>query len=188
VEYLASKFGDTDKFGDKAACEVSFSFQQHPEELVHQDESDGPGSGAPGTLDTLPCGSGLQSGTASRTGGQGGGCIPSNATPHSDNDAPEERAGECVLGGSREFVGFETAVSPDLPRRILEHALRYLPALAELEWGAPEPAFRPWTPDGQPRIGACEVPNLYLACGHEGDGITLAAATAERIAGMLVGA
>jgi D-hydroxyproline dehydrogenase subunit beta len=95
--------------------------------------------------------------------------------------------GECVLGGTREFVGFsqerpEEAEAADI---ILECGERYLPGLRLLDWTGRDIGFRPWTPRGQPYIGPSEVPGLYLACGHEGDGITLAAATAERIAGIL---
>jgi glycine/D-amino acid oxidase-like deaminating enzyme len=92
--------------------------------------------------------------------------------------------GACVLGGSREFVEFSAEGIEALREPILDCGTRYLPAVRELEWTM-DAGFRPWTPDGLPRIGACEVSGLYLACGHEGDGITLAAATAEQIAAAI---
>lgn len=95
--------------------------------------------------------------------------------------------GECVLGGSREFVGFSAEGAEALREPILECAARYLPAVRELPWEQVDAGFRPWTADGLPRIGRSEVPGLYLACGHEGDGIMLAAATAERIAAEMEG-
>jgi D-hydroxyproline dehydrogenase subunit beta len=93
--------------------------------------------------------------------------------------------GECVLGGSREFVEFSTERTDRVVERIRECGGRYLPVLRGAEWSRTEMGFRPWTPDGLPRTGACEVSGLYLASGHEGDGIMLAAATAERIAAAL---
>lgn len=95
--------------------------------------------------------------------------------------------GRCLLGGSRELCGFSTVVPEELRRRILDCAARYLPAVSERSWPPPQVGFRPWCRRGKPWIGPCGVPGLLLACGHEGDGITLAAATAERIAGHLTG-
>lgn len=89
--------------------------------------------------------------------------------------------GECLLGGSREFVEWDTGGVEPVAAAILECGTRYLPTLQDIRWGEPEVGYRPWMPCGLPYIGRCEVPGLYLACGHEGDGITLAAATAERV-------
>jgi glycine/D-amino acid oxidase-like deaminating enzyme len=90
--------------------------------------------------------------------------------------------GECVLGGSREFVGWdETGVEP-LREKILELGNAYLPDLRRLPWRATSVGYRPWTPSGQPYLGKCAVPGVLLACGFEGDGITLAAGAAEQIA------
>lgn len=99
----------------------------------------------------------------------------------------EEPVGECVLGGSRSFAEFSTDGIEPVAERIRECAACYLPALAEVEWSETTVGFRPWTPDGLPRIGPAQVPGLLLACGHEGDGITLAAATAERILQIVAG-
>ena len=96
--------------------------------------------------------------------------------------------GECILGGSREFAGFSTDGLEKVTVRMWECGSRYLPAVNEVTWESTSVGFRPWTPDGLPRIGPSQVPGLYLACGHEGDGVTLAAATAERLTAALVGA
>lgn len=95
--------------------------------------------------------------------------------------------GECVLGGTRDFTGFEVGeTSPDAAA-ILECGAEYLPSLPEVEWTQHDVGFRPWTPSGLPYLGATSVPGLFLASGHEGDGITLAAVTAERIAQAICG-
>jgi glycine/D-amino acid oxidase-like deaminating enzyme len=95
--------------------------------------------------------------------------------------------GECVLGGSREFTGFSTEGIEPVAEQIRAAGAASLPALREVEWTRRDVGFRPWTPSGAPSVGPSGVPGLYLACGHEGDGITLAAATAERIAALIAG-
>lgn len=95
--------------------------------------------------------------------------------------------GECVLGGTREFADFERGDPTAAATAILECGIGYLPALRDVEWTGQDVGFRPWTPSGHPYIGASSVPGLFLACGHEGDGITLAAVTAERIAQAICG-
>jgi len=93
--------------------------------------------------------------------------------------------GECVLGGTREFAGFEAAEPPEAAAAILECGARYLRGVRELDWSQHDTGFRPWTPTGLPYLGRSTVPGVYLACGHEGDGITLAADTAAQIAALI---
>jgi sarcosine oxidase subunit beta len=95
--------------------------------------------------------------------------------------------GECVLGGTREFADFDRGDPTAAAAAILECGIGYLPALRGVEWTEQDVGFRPWTPSGLPYVGASSVPGLFLACGHEGDGITLAAVTAERIAQAICG-
>lgn len=95
--------------------------------------------------------------------------------------------GECVLGGSREFAGFEAEEPPEAAAAIIACGARYLPGVAALQWARHDLGFRPWTSTGLPFVGKCAVPGVYLACGHEGDGITLAADTAQQIAGLIGG-
>jgi sarcosine oxidase subunit beta len=46
--------------------------------------------------------------------------------------------------------------------------------------------LRPYTPDGLPILGpAPGVDNMYIAAGHEGDGIALAPITGELMAQMI---
>jgi len=90
--------------------------------------------------------------------------------------------GTCILGGCREFVAWDSDPSPQLTEEIVRLGSCYLPALSEVSWTEVRVGFRPWCERGEPWIGACAVPGLFLACGHEGDGISLAAATAERVA------
>lgn len=48
--------------------------------------------------------------------------------------------------------------------------------------------LRPWTPDHLPIVSAVdEVPGLFIASGHEGDGISLAAVTGKLVTEMVRG-
>ena len=48
--------------------------------------------------------------------------------------------------------------------------------------------MRPATPDGLPLIGAHPVlPGVWLACGHEGLGVTTAFGTAQLLADQVMG-
>jgi glycine/D-amino acid oxidase-like deaminating enzyme len=95
-------------------------------------------------------------------------------------------SGECVLGGTRDFAGFDPGDVEAAEAAILACAMRYLPGVREIEWTRRDVGYRPWTPEGHPHIGRSAVPGVYLACGHEGEGITLAAATAEIVGSHVV--
>jgi sarcosine oxidase subunit beta len=90
--------------------------------------------------------------------------------------------GHVVLGGSREYVGFSEVGARELREEVLDCARRYLPWVDTVPWDRHTFGFRPATTCGEPLVGRTDVPGLYLATGHEGDGITLAAGTAERVA------
>lgn len=93
--------------------------------------------------------------------------------------------GECILGGTRDFAGFEAGDLDAASEAVRACGARYLPVVNHLRWERREVGFRPWTPTGVPYVGPSGVPGLLLACGHEGDGITLAADTALRIAELV---
>lgn len=110
------------------------------------------------------------------------------ASKYGDGEPPrvafslqEHPDGECVLGGSREFVGWSREGLNARAAEIRELAARYVPALQQVAWGEPEAGYRPWCAAGRPLVGSSGVPGLLLACGLEGDGVTLAAGVAERV-------
>lgn len=117
------------------------------------------------------------------------------ASAHAATDAAQvalvaemTAGGTLLLGSSREFVGFDRSVSPEMVQKIAARAVRYLPALAGRNAMRAYAGLRPWTPDHLPLIGpAPDVPGLYLATGHEGAGIGLAPITGEIIAQRMVG-
>jgi glycine/D-amino acid oxidase-like deaminating enzyme len=70
---------------------------------------------------------------------------------------------------------------------MIQRAIHYMPALANLSAIRAWTGFRPSTPDKLPLIGpALNDPNLILATGHEGLGITTSLATARLIADHLL--
>jgi glycine/D-amino acid oxidase-like deaminating enzyme len=96
--------------------------------------------------------------------------------------------GQLLLGSSRQFGDEQPEPRPELLRRMLRRALDYVPGLAALEVLRAWTGFRPTTPDHRPLIGAVPGrPGLFLACGHEGLGITTAPATAELIVSAVLG-
>jgi D-hydroxyproline dehydrogenase subunit beta len=99
------------------------------------------------------------------------------------------KAGTVLIGASRERVGFDRQVSLPVLRRLAAQAIAVFPFLAETALLRSYLGFRPYCPDHLPVIGADpRVPGLVHACGHEGAGIGLAAATGRLIAQSLTGA
>ncbi len=95
--------------------------------------------------------------------------------------------GNLLLGSSREFVGYDRAVSGKVVAAIAARAGRFLPALARTDVIRSYAGLRPWTPDHLPLVGpVAAAPGLWLATGHEGAGIGLAPVTGQIVAAWLV--
>jgi glycine/D-amino acid oxidase-like deaminating enzyme len=98
------------------------------------------------------------------------------------------RAGTVLVGASRERVGFDRRVSVPVLRRLAAQAIGLFPFLAEVTLLRSYLGFRPYCPDHLPVIGEDpRAPGLVHACGHEGAGIGLAAATGHLITQVLTG-
>ncbi|MBC7263192.1 MAG: FAD-binding oxidoreductase [Chloroflexi bacterium] len=97
-------------------------------------------------------------------------------------------SGNILLGSSREFVGFDRSVNPDVIRAIVARALRFFPALKNIHAIRTYAGLRPYTPDHRPIIAEADtVKGFYVATGHEGAGICLGPITGKLIAQMLTG-
>lgn len=97
--------------------------------------------------------------------------------------------GQLLIGSTRQFDDVSSEVNPRMIRRLLERARHYIPEVNRLQALRAWCGFRPATPDHRPLIGACPGrPGLWLACGHEGTGITTSLGTAELIAAQILGA
>lgn len=99
------------------------------------------------------------------------------------------RRGEELLAGSTmEHVGFEADVTETGQAKIIEHATRLYPALADAPIRRRWAGLRPGTPDGHPIVGPDPgVSGLWYATGHGRNGILLAAVTGEIIAHQFLG-
>ncbi|MDQ0163260.1 sarcosine oxidase subunit beta [Bacillus alveayuensis] len=87
-----------------------------------------------------------------------------------------------LIGSSREFVGFNTTVNIDVIKCVARRAIRFYPKMADMLVIRTYAGLRPWTEDHLPIISHVdEVPGFYIAAGHEGDGISLAAITGKLI-------
>jgi len=102
--------------------------------------------------------------------------------------------GNLVLGSSRQFVGFSTEMDESVIDRIWERAGEFFPTLREMslrdfcERRKVRIGLRPYMPDGKPVIGAVPgLSSLFLAAGHEGEGLSLALGTAEMVANLVLG-
>ncbi|MEV5754775.1 FAD-binding oxidoreductase [Actinoallomurus sp. NPDC052308] len=98
-------------------------------------------------------------------------------------------AGTILIGASRERVGFDRTLSMAALRRLAAQAIRLFPVLGDATAIRAYCGFRPYCPDHLPVIGPDpRAEGLLHACGHEGAGIGLAAATGHLLAQSLTGA
>lgn len=96
--------------------------------------------------------------------------------------------GQLLLGSSREQDKLDDSVNPDVLRRMLERAFRYLPGLMALKAIRVWTGQRPCTADGRPYIGA--VPGrdgVWVATGHEGLGVANSTGTAQLLLDIISG-
>lgn len=95
-------------------------------------------------------------------------------------------SGNLLLGSTREFVGYDRRTTIEGLRHIAAGALGVIPALKQVRAIRSFAGLRPYTPDGLPILGPMEeVPGLFMAAGHEGDGIALSPITGELIAQLI---
>jgi len=96
--------------------------------------------------------------------------------------------GQQILGSTRIFRGDDTDSDLDIAAMIVREAVARVPALAGVPILRSFAGLRPFVPDRRPIIGRSTlVPNLLVATGHEGDGITLAPITARIIGALASG-
>jgi sarcosine oxidase subunit beta len=99
----------------------------------------------------------------------------------------QSRIGTCFIGSSREFLGFDDSTSPEIVRAMARAAVRMFPAVGNVRLARSFAGLRPFTPDGKPIIGeSSSCRGLYIAAGHEGDGIALGPVTGQIVADLVV--
>ncbi|KAK9747815.1 hypothetical protein RND81_02G015800 [Saponaria officinalis] len=107
--------------------------------------------------------------------------------------ASSDASGNLLLGSSRQFAGFNTDLNSSVVACIWERAQQFFPILKEFslenlsELLNVRIGLRPFMPDGKPVIGPVPgMPNLFLATGHEGSGLSMALGTAELVTDMIL--
>lgn len=130
--------------------------------------------------------------------------IPSNVLSSSyitsklqqDDDNPygvglaigQTRSGTILIGGSRQFVGFDEKTNIDVIREIAKKATQAFPFFKNTNIIRTFSGLRPFTADNLPIISDVpSVKGLFIAAGHEGDGIALAPITGKVMAQLVVG-
>ena len=94
--------------------------------------------------------------------------------------------GGLVIGSTREFSGFDRGNTLEAMEATMKRAMRFFPALKDVNIIRSFAGLRPFTPDGIPILGESEkVPGFFVAAGHEGDGIALAPITGKLMAELV---
>lgn len=94
----------------------------------------------------------------------------------------QTKSGNLLIGGSREFVGFDKSIDANILSSIAAHASQIVPSLKSVQIIRSMVGFRPYTGDGLPIIDKVpEVEGFIIAAGHEGDGIALAPITGQLV-------
>ena len=94
----------------------------------------------------------------------------------------QAKSGNLLIGSTREFVGENKEITFKGIEYILKHAISIIPSLIDTNIIRTFSGLRPYTIDGLPIISKL-IPydNLFIATGHEGDGITLSAITGKLV-------
>jgi glycine oxidase len=98
------------------------------------------------------------------------------------------RDGRLLAGSTTERAGFDCRVTFEATASIMSHASEIAPAVASLTLTDSWAGLRPRAADGLPVLGeSSEVENLFYATGYYRNGILLAPASGEIIAGVVAG-
>ena len=96
--------------------------------------------------------------------------------------------GQWLVGSCRQDGRTDSAIEPAVLGAVLRSAIALLPCLADMQIVRAWTGMRPASPDGRPLIGAHPGrAGTWLACGHEGLGVTTAFATARLLADQIIG-
>ncbi|WP_338847273.1 FAD-dependent oxidoreductase [Massilia sp. W12] len=96
-------------------------------------------------------------------------------------------SGQMMIGSSRQYDRQERSLNHALLGQMLRLACSFLPQLAQLNIIRCWSGVRCASPDGLPLLGPHpRHPGLWLACGHEGLGVTTAPASAHLLAAQIM--
>ena len=95
--------------------------------------------------------------------------------------------GQWLVGSCRQERQHGSAVDPAVLAKVLRAAIALLPCLGQMNIVRAWTGMRPASPDGRPLLGAHPGrPGVWLACGHEGLGVTTAFGSARLLADQML--
>jgi glycine/D-amino acid oxidase-like deaminating enzyme len=98
----------------------------------------------------------------------------------------QTKQGNLLIGSIREFEGFKNTFDNLKIAQILKRSVEIFPLLSEVSIIRIFSGFRPYSEDFKPLIGPVNgFSNLWIASGHEGDGIALSCATGKLITALV---
>lgn len=98
----------------------------------------------------------------------------------------QTKEGTLIIGGTREFSGFDKENTLEGIEVMLKRAVEFFPAIKDLNFIRAFAGLRPFTLDGLPLIGEVDkIKGFYIAAGHEGDGIALAPISGKLLAELI---
>lgn len=110
-----------------------------------------------------------------------------NDTKLAGTTIEQTRSGNLLIGSTREHLSSEKTVTCEGLKAIAEHAAGIIPATENLKIIRAFAGIRPYNPEGLPILSRTEtMDNFINACGHDGDGITLAPITGKLIADLVI--
>ena len=103
------------------------------------------------------------------------------------NIEPTE-ADNFLLGGHREFNGYDISTEIEVMQAIAERGIRFFPIIKEINCIRAYAGVRPYVEDHLPIVSEVEeIPGYYIAAGHEGDGISLSGITGRMMTQIITG-
>jgi glycine/D-amino acid oxidase-like deaminating enzyme len=99
----------------------------------------------------------------------------------------QTQKGNILIGGTREFVGYDVGNTHEAIATVLKNAIRLVPGLGPIHIIRTMGGVRPYTPDGLPVVGYVnQLEGYFVSAGHEGDGIALSPVTGKIVADLIV--
>ncbi len=96
--------------------------------------------------------------------------------------------GNYLIGSTRENAGYDKSTDLEAIRKIMNQARGFFPVMNSVSIIRTIAGFRPASADGSPIVGPVdERPGIFVAAGHEGDGVALAPVTGKAVADMICG-
>ena len=96
--------------------------------------------------------------------------------------------GNYLIGSTREHAGYDKSTAFEAIQKIMNQVRGFFPVMDSVNVIRTIAGFRPASEDGSPIVGPIDQrPGIFVAAGHEGDGVALAPVTGKAVADMVCG-